>query len=120
MAKVMTQATRLALLERENTRLKMLCGRLAEWLGLPVGTLESSTELPTMTLLIEFPNGVVHFPLDKRYAQGIWHQFNGYDDEPMSDMVELRLNQLISGTLVRTLRTYFVTKEDEEHASTNG
>lgn len=111
----MSSAMRIALLERENARLKMLCARFAEWLYFPTGTLEDSPD-KSMTLVIKTPSGVIHLPVDRQYSFGIWHQYGDEDDDPSREVHDLRINQLIAGVLVRTLKTYFVTPEDEEVA----
>lgn len=113
-----TQAVRMALLERENARLKLLVARLAEWHSLAVGPLEASPD-QGMTLAVQFPNGTICWPIDPRYVQGIWHQYAGGTVEQLtSEQEDLILNQLISGHMVRTIRTYFkaneIIEEDKE------
>lgn len=109
-----TQAVQLALLERENARLKLLVARLAEWHNLLAGPLEASPD-QGMTLAVQFPNGTVCWPINPKYVQGIWHQFSGGAvEQPTLEQEELILNQLISGVMVKTIRTYFNAPADKE------
>lgn len=112
-----TLAVENELLKRENTRLKLLCARLAEWHNLPVGPLEANPK-DGMTLAIQFPNGSICWPVDRRYMQGIWHQFSGEMnvDKPTPEQEDLILNQLISGVMVKTIRTYFEANENKEQS----
>lgn len=102
---------------------RLLIGRLCQWLNFPVGVLESSTESPTMTLLIKTPAGWLRFITPTEMAYGTWeHLPETVDrgDEPDPHELRKRMLMMINGTLVYALRTEHVEPEEEEETTDVG